>query len=156
MIDLAISSSDCHSTVGISVSLLLWRIASIWRRMINTSCIISFHREIFLPSNFRISTPLQDVQAIILVGVIVWAAPFLQLIFPSSYVVASELQVTLIPLCCMCLGRLVCDDGPPNAEASMDVTMELASKHMIEIQSNVPTCSREYIERDKLYYRLRR
>ena len=44
MVDLAISSSDRHSSVVIVVGLLLCLISLIWHLMISTSCVISFHR----------------------------------------------------------------------------------------------------------------
>ena len=61
--NLAISSSECHSSCAIGTGVLLCHIASIWCRMINTSCIISFHRTKFLSSNFRISTLVSDAEA---------------------------------------------------------------------------------------------
>ena len=71
MVDLTISLSNRYSSAAIVVSLLLWRIASIWRLMINNSCVISLHKAKFLSSNFLISQAVPDVEAIILIEVLI-------------------------------------------------------------------------------------
>ena len=53
MVERAISSSDLHSSADIEAGFLLYRMASTYLRIISTSCIISFHRAKFLPSNFQ-------------------------------------------------------------------------------------------------------
>ena len=65
--------------------------------MINTSCNTSFQKEIFLPSNFRISTPGVDVEAMFFFR----KESFTDLVFPFSFLycfVVVEQQITLIPL----------------------------------------------------------
>ena len=65
-----------HSSIVIETAFLLWRIASTCLLMINTSCIISFHKAKFLPSNFRISTLVPDVEAMF-----VWGEILVDLVF---------------------------------------------------------------------------
>ena len=68
MVDRVISSMDFHSSIVIKVGFLLWRITSTCLLIINTSCIISFHRAKFLPSNFLILIPVSDVEAMFISG----------------------------------------------------------------------------------------
>ena len=82
------------------------------------------------------STPVLDVDTIILVEVIIKHGPFLQLISPFSCVVVVELQVILILLCWHCMWLcwlLLCEGKPTDAEECNDFAMELASKHKMEM-----------------------
>ena len=77
---------------------MLWLIASIWRLMINTSYIISFHIAKFLVSNFLISLPVSEVEA--------WTfsftfLPLLILMLPillEGYMSAWSFSLTFLPL----------------------------------------------------------
>ena len=60
MVDLAISSIDRHSSIDNDAGLVLCRMASIYHRMMRTSCIISFQRAKFFLSNFWILTLVSD------------------------------------------------------------------------------------------------
>ena len=64
MVEHAILSMDLHSSVVIEVGFLFCRTASTCLLMIHTSCIISFHKLKFLPSNVWISTLVPNVEAI--------------------------------------------------------------------------------------------
>ena len=98
MLDLDISSSDRHSSVVIIDGLLLCQMASIWRLMIKTSCIISFHKAKILSSNFRISIPVPDVKAMFVSG---WDWPDLLL---------SVVKVLLLTFIFSCFSSPLCSN----------------------------------------------
>ena len=77
----------------IEVGLVLCLIASTCRRMMTTSCIISFHKAKLLPSNFRISTFVPDFDAIFVGSEICWPCLFF------SQFLLLEFILMLVPDC---------------------------------------------------------
>ena len=91
MVDLAITSRDLHSSTIIEASLLLCRIASIWRLMMSKSYIISFQWE-----NFFCQTSGSPHLCWMMTPFSMGSERFSDLSFPSAGFLFSNL------CCCWC------------------------------------------------------